>query len=142
MRTTTTIVGVLIASFVATVAAAHPHEYVQPNAGVGASVTVADCSGDSLSVGGVCFDELIEVGTTLTITDDVNSNVRGSYCQDVDGSAICSPSETTIFCGSITLTLANFDPDFPLVGFRLGTVSDTIGNPTCGFATHGSVDHS
>lgn len=142
MKTIAPILGVITISLSAFVAAAHPHEYVQPNPGAAFSIGLSDCTGDTVSFGAVCFtSDEVGVGTTLTIQDDRLGLIWGVYCQDLDNSGICTMNERVSFCPSITLTASNFDAEFEAFVF-LGSILGPSPPAGCNPASHGFVDHS
>jgi hypothetical protein len=99
--------------------AADPANYVNPNGGVGVSLSITNCANDvqgtGMSIGGVRFcaghvTPDLAGENTLTIVDGVTSPASGTYCQDWDGDSICGNiadpvtgdrSEPRVkFCGS------------------------------------------
>lgn len=152
--TTATIVGLATVAF-AGVGSAHVRWYAQNNAANALKFAVLDCGDGSdpvlnLSLGGFCINDCVPAFSdpldptgecTITVVDDVNSNVRATACQDLNDSLICgdAPGETTPFCGSVTLAV-DLDTDFVFV--FLGSVQSGLPPSPCGFGTHGFGVHS
>lgn len=142
VRATLLVGAGLVTLFVASMAAAHPHEYIQPNAGVGVAVISADCTGEAISFGAVCF-AAGEATDSISIADDLVAPVSARACQDSNGDAILAPNECVRFCGS--LFGATFNP-----ALAVWVVLDSVGTGNLGIgpcgtlysgATHGFVSH-
>jgi hypothetical protein len=103
-------------------AAADAGNYVNPNGGVGVSLSITNCANDvqgtGMSIGGIRFcaghvTPDLAGENILTIIDGVNSPASGTYCQDWNGNSICGEisdpvtgdrSEPRVrFCGSQVL---------------------------------------